>query len=300
MRIGLIGLDTSHSEIFTRLLNDTNDPNHVAGGKITHALPIFSMDLPISRDRFQLYKNIVENKYKVKIVENIDVFMRSVDAVLLATVDGRNHLSWLKKIVRYKKPIFIDKPIVMSSDEMKTVIELSETHQTPIMSSSSLRYAQSIKNIDSSDFISAYIYGPLPQQTAMPGYFWYGIHLIEMIITLFGTDIRSIKKEKFNEAYELLMLSFSNGRQVIVRGDYHWHNHFGGIIHYKDRAETFELWQDKRPYYANLLAEIMKFFQTGLTPVPLEETAVIIKLIEQINLLERDRGTGSLSQLPNQ
>lgn len=286
MRIGLIGLDTSHSEIFTRLLNDTSDPNHVEGGRITHALPIFSKDLSISRDRFQHYKNIVENKYSVKIVEDIDVFMRSVDAVLLATVDGRNHLSWLKNIVQYKKPVFIDKPIVMSSDEMKTVMELSENHQTPIMSSSSLRYAQSIKNIDSSGFISSYIYGPLPQQTAMPGYFWYGIHLIEMIVTLFGTEIQMIKKEKFDEKYEWLTLSFSDSRQVILRGDYDWHNRFGGVIHYKDRAETFELWQDERPYYANLLVEIVEFFNTGLSPVPLEETAEIIKLIEQINLLE--------------
>lgn len=286
MKIGLIGLDTSHSEIFTRLLNDTNDPHSVKGGTITHALPVFSKDLPISRDRFQHYKNIVENKYKVKIVEDIDMFMKNVDAVLLATVDGRNHLHWLKTIIQYKKPIFIDKPIVMSSDEMRALIDLSENHQTPIMSSSSLRYAQSIKKIDASDFVNAYVFGPLPQQAAMPGYFWYGIHLIEMIVTLFGTDILTIKREKFGEKYELLTLSFSDSRQVILRGDYNWHNQFGGVIHYKDRTETFELWQDERPYYANLLAEVVEFFKTGSSPVPLEETAKIIKLIEEINMLE--------------
>ncbi|MBP2242255.1 hypothetical protein J2Z40_002829 [Cytobacillus eiseniae] len=285
MKIGLIGLDTSHSEIFTRLLNDSSDPHHVAGGTITHAFPVFSEDLPISRDRFLHYKEIVENKYKVKIVENIDLFMKSVDAVLLATVDGRNHLLWLKNIVHYKKPIFIDKPIVMSSDELKTVVELSENFQTPIMSSSSLRYAQSITNKETSDIVSAYIYGPLPQQQAMPGYFWYGIHSLEMIVTLFGTDIVTIKKEKY-ENYELLYLTFATNRQVIFRGDYDWHNRFGGIIHYKEQIETFKLWQDEQPYYRNLLVEIIAFFNTSKSPVSLDETAQIIKLIEQINSLE--------------
>ncbi|MBS4190180.1 Gfo/Idh/MocA family oxidoreductase [Bacillus sp. FJAT-49705] len=286
MRIGLIGLDTSHSEIFTRLLNDPKDLHYVAGATITHALPVFSEDLPISKDRFQHYKEIVENKYKVKIVEDVEMFMHNVDAVLLATVDGRNHLSWLKNIIHHQKPIFIDKPIVMSSAEMENVMDLSAKHRTPIMSSSSLRYAESIKNINARDFVSGYIYGPLPQQDAMPGYFWYGIHLIEMIVALFGTDISTIQKEKYAGKYEMLKLSFSDGRQVMVRGDYEWHDRFGGVIHYHNRVETFQLWKDERPYYANLLVEIVNFFETCLSPVSLEETAAIIKLIEQINGLD--------------
>ncbi|MEI4768813.1 3-ketoacyl-ACP reductase [Psychrobacillus sp. FJAT-51614] len=45
MNIGLIGLDTSHSEIFTRLLNDSSDPYHVEGARITHTIPTYSEDL---------------------------------------------------------------------------------------------------------------------------------------------------------------------------------------------------------------------------------------------------------------
>ncbi len=286
MKIGLIGLDTSHSEIFTRLLNDTSDPNHVAGGTITHALPIYSEDLAISRDRFQQYKDIVENIYKVKIVEDVELFMNSIDAVLLATVDGRNHLTWLINIIHHGKPIFIDKPIVMSSTEMKEVINLSIKHRTPIMSSSSLRYAESVKSIDVSDCVSGYLYGPLPKQDAMPGYFWYGIHMIELIVSLFGTKISEVQKEKYDKDYEILKLLFSDNRRVIVRGDYNWHDRFGGVIHYNDRVETFQLWKDARPYYANLLVEIVNFFKTGLTPVPLNETAAIINIIERINKID--------------
>lgn len=42
-------------------------------------------------------------------------------------------------------------------------------------------------------------------------------------------------------------------------------------------------WNDERPYYANLLEEMIGFFQTGETKVPLEEAAKIIRLIEEIN-----------------
>ncbi|MGG0670384.1 Gfo/Idh/MocA family oxidoreductase [Lederbergia citrisecunda] len=118
MRIGMIGLDTSHSEIFTSLLNDRSATHHVPGGLITHAMPIYSEDLPISFERYPKYRDIVERRYDVIIVTEVDVLMDNVDAVIIGTVDGRNHLHWFKKVVSYKKPVFIDKPIAMSDREV--------------------------------------------------------------------------------------------------------------------------------------------------------------------------------------
>lgn len=126
MKIGLIGLDTSHSEIFTRLLNDLDDTNHVKGAKITHAIPTFSEDLPISSNRFPDYYQIVIKKYGVEEVETVEEIMNEVDAIIIGTVDGRNHLDWFKQVVTYRKPVFIDKPVVMSSEEMAEVMSLSK------------------------------------------------------------------------------------------------------------------------------------------------------------------------------
>ncbi|WP_438318685.1 Gfo/Idh/MocA family protein [Sporosarcina sp. FA9] len=288
MKIGLIGLDTSHSEIFTRLLNDTTDPNHIRGAKITHALPIFSEDLAMSRDRFPKYLSIVKDKYGVEIVNDVDFLFSQIDAVILGTVDGRNHLEWIEKIITYGKPIFVDKPIVMNSEEMEKVIKLSLKYGTPLMSSSSLRYADSVKRIRNDgmkDVVGGYIYGPLPIEKAMPGYFWYGIHMIEMVISLMGTDVKVIGREQSkNEIeFEKLTLLFNNKNEVIIRGDYDWHNRFGGVLHFENDVKTFQLWKEERPYYANLLEEMIVFFKTGISPVTLKETAEIIKLLEEIN-----------------
>src|SRR5436190_16796273 len=37
LRIGMIGLDTSHAIAFTKLINDARDPSHVPGGKVIAA-----------------------------------------------------------------------------------------------------------------------------------------------------------------------------------------------------------------------------------------------------------------------
>ena len=285
MRIGLIGLDTSHSEIFTSLLNDKSATHHVPGGRITHAMPIYSEDLPISYERFPKYRDIVEQQYEVSIVTEVDSLMNHVDAVIIGTVDGRNHLQWFKQVVAYKKPVFIDKPIVLSESELEEVIQLAKFYNTPVMSSSSLRYADSVKRLGSlgmEHFESGYFYGPLPMQTVMPGYFWYGIHTIELIVALLGSDLEVVKRERARN-HETLHLLRNGKEDVLFRGDYSWHDRFGGVLHFENRSESFQLWKDERPYYANLLEEMITFFQTGITKVSLEETAKIIRLIEEIN-----------------
>ncbi|MFJ5768986.1 Gfo/Idh/MocA family oxidoreductase [Psychrobacillus sp. NPDC093180] len=285
MKIGLIGLDTSHSEIFTRLLNDRNDPYYVKGARITHAIPTFSEDLPISKSRFPQYFEIVINKYGVIPIDNVATFMNAVDAVILGTVDGRNHLDWFKKIVGYGKPVFIDKPIVMSSAEMKELMKLSAEHRTPVMSASSLRFAESVSRIaNKGDIQSGYFFGPTPMQAQMPGYFWYGIHLVEMVVTLFGTEVEHINYEVHSDC-EQIHFTFVNGKHVIIRGENAWHNRFGAILHSEEQIHSLQLWTEQKPYYAGLIEHVVAFFKTGVTPVSLEETAKIIHLIENINKL---------------
>lgn len=283
MKIGLIGLDTSHSEIFTKLLNDSKDTHHVTGAQITHVIPTYSEDLPLSKERFPHYYEIVTNKYGVIPVESVEELITAVDAVIIGTVDGRNHLDWFKKVVSYSKPIFIDKPVVMSSEEMKELIRLSKVHNTPVMSSSSLRYSETVEALsNNTDIQSGYFFGPTPRQEQMPGYFWYGIHLVEMVVTIFGTDVESVKVETYKDC-EQIHIKFADGKHAIIRGENDWHNRFGAILHSKESVYSLRLWEEEKPYYASLIEQVVRFFETRNSPVPIEETEKIVRLVERIN-----------------
>ncbi|MEK5206149.1 Gfo/Idh/MocA family oxidoreductase [Psychrobacillus sp. FSL H8-0510] len=284
MKIGLIGLDTSHSEIFTRLLNDSVDAHHVKGAQITHVIPTYSEDLRISRERFPNYYRIITNNYGVIPVEDVEEFMTVVDAVIIGTVDGRNHLEWFKKVVSYSKPVFIDKPIVMNSGEMKELINLSKIYNTPVMSSSSLRFSESVVQAKSADIQSGYFFGPTPRQEQMPGYFWYGIHLVEMVVTIFGTEVEKMKVETYKDC-EQIHMTFSNGKHAIIRGENEWHNRFGATLHTKENVHSLRLWEEEKPYYAGLIEQVIHFFETGVSTVPIEETKEIVGLLEEISSL---------------
>ena len=88
IRVGIIGLDTSHAPAFTRILNDKLNPDHVPGAKVVAAFPGGSPDLASSRDRLGEYTTQLRDEFGVGIVTDIPTLCSKVDAVLLESIDG--------------------------------------------------------------------------------------------------------------------------------------------------------------------------------------------------------------------
>lgn len=62
LRLGMIGLDTSHVIAFTRLLNQTNSKDHIPGGKVVAAFKGGSPDIESSRTRVEGYTKQLETE----------------------------------------------------------------------------------------------------------------------------------------------------------------------------------------------------------------------------------------------
>ena len=86
-RIGIIGLDTSHSIAFTKSLNGSNPSEKYKGFKIVAAYPQGSADIESSVKRIPGYIEEVK-KLGVEIVQSIQELLTKVDFVLLETNDG--------------------------------------------------------------------------------------------------------------------------------------------------------------------------------------------------------------------
>src|SRR5437868_15124948 len=83
LRIGMIGLDTSHVPAMTELLNNPQNKKYVAGGKVVAAFKGGSPDLESSASRVDGYTKTLQEKYGVEIVPTIDELCQKVDAVML-------------------------------------------------------------------------------------------------------------------------------------------------------------------------------------------------------------------------
>ena len=107
IKIGIVGLDTSHVVAFTAMLNDPKSASHVPGARVVCAYKGGSPDIESSASRIEGFTKTLQEKWGVEIVDSIETLCTKVDAVLLESVDGRPHLEQALPCFKAGKKVFI-------------------------------------------------------------------------------------------------------------------------------------------------------------------------------------------------
>ncbi len=194
IRLGIIGLDTSHAIAFTKLLNADNPNADVAGCRVVAAYPKGSADIPSSVTRVPGYTEQIR-QLGVEIVSSIGELLERVDGVLLETNDGRPHLEQIRPVLRAGKPVFVDKPVAGSLADAVAIFKEAGNAEVPIFSSSSLRYmpsAQAARHGEIGEVIGCDAFSPCSLESTHPDLFWYGIHGVEALFTVMGPGCESV------------------------------------------------------------------------------------------------------------
>jgi hypothetical protein len=285
IKVGMIGLDTSHVTAFTKLLNDKSDPNHIPGARVVAAFKGGSPDVESSRTRIDRFTAELKDKWGVEIVDSIEELCKKVDAVLLESVDGRPHLSQVRPVFAAKKRVFIDKPFTAGYADAREIVRLSRESGTPFFSSSSLRFASDLQAIKRDEklgaVLGAFTFGPAPTEPHHPDLFWYGIHAVEMLYTLMGPGCESVTRV-YSDGVDVVVGKWKDGRVGTIRGIRDGKRDYGAVAFgaKENMATPIPMKHD----YRNLLVEIVKFFQTGTPPIPPEETLEMMAFMEAADL----------------
>jgi len=289
LRIGLIGLDTSHAPAFARLLNIATDPEHVPGGRVVAAFPGGSKDFELSWSRVGKFTEEIRDKYGVPMVDSPEAVAEASDLVLMTAVDGRAHRELFERIVKFKRPTFIDKPFTTSSKDAQAIFKLADQNGVPVMSCSSLRYADSLtdalndpKGKQQGQIIGCDVFGPMDVLPPMPGLFWYGIHTVEVMFTIMGVGCREVRAATTPNT-DLITSLWEDGRIASIRGQRGENWTYGVTIHREKGFQFVDLNVNKRSYYANMLAGILRSLPGGKSDVPKDQTLQIIRYLETAN-----------------
>lgn len=297
LKIAIIGLDTSHAPLFAELLNNPDHPHHVRGGKVTAAYPGGSPDFELSIGRVDKFTAEVRDNSGVPIVQSIQEAAENADAILLLSVDGRVHLEQFRQIVPYGKPVFIDKPFAVTTRDAKAMYRLAQEHGIPLMSCSSVRWSEGLgRALDSADqgnIIGVDTYGPMELQSTQPGFYWYGIHAADMLYRSMGKGCKEVTVTT-NADHDLAVGVWEDGRVGTLRGNRKGNRRFGALIHREQGTEHVDVYADGKPYYASMLEEVIRMFQTGAAPIDMTETLEVIAFLEAAN---ESRETGRTVKL---
>ena len=275
LRIGMVGLDTSHVTAFTRILNDKSAKDHIPGGKVVAAVKDSSPDIESSYTRVEKYTAELTGKWGVKLYPTVTEMCRHVDAVMVENVDGRPHLKHATDVIKAGKPLFIDKPLAGTLEDCLKIYRLAKRHNVPVFSSSSLRFAKATLAARAGKFgkvLRCETHSPAHLEPHHPDLFWYGIHGVESLFTVMGSGCVSVQRGTTEDGKIIVTGKWKDGRIGIFREG----KGYGGTA----KCESGEQKVGSYDGYAPLVEAVVRFFKSGRSPVDARETLEIYAFMQ--------------------
>lgn len=217
-----------------------------------------------------------------------------VDAVIIATDDGNDHLERARPFVAAGLPVFVDKPLATNLPDLRQFISWERAGK-PILSSSGLRYSPELAalkekglSLNEPRWITS---------TTVKTWERYGVHALEPAFTLLGPGFTDVTNTASGGA-NIVTLRHRNGSHAtiaVLPGT----SGCSGLIHvYGASGYSSTKMTDTYTAFRNQMLAFVKMIRTGRSPFPFSET-IEIMLILIAGLRSRDQGgrTVSLDEL---
>ena len=278
IRVGMIGLDTSHVIAFTKIMNAPDATGDLVDVEVVAGFPGGS-DLPDSVKRLKGYTDQLRDEMGIEIVDSIPALLEIVDVVMLESVDGRPHLKEARPVIEAGKRLFIDKPVAGSLKDAVAIYSLAKERNVPCFSSSALRFSADVAGLrgrdDIGDVLGCLAWGPCTIHETMPDLFYYGIHGVESLFTIMGPGCVSVSRAS-TEGADVVTGVWNDGRIGTFRGIRSGKAAFGATVFGSKGIGHGGAFTGYEP----LVREIAKFFKTGEVPVSPQETIEIFAFME--------------------
>jgi predicted dehydrogenase len=274
-RIGVIGLDTSHSEVFTKLINQGGP--EMLGYKVVAAYPHGSKDIESALKMKPAITKAVQ-ELGVEIVDSIEKLLEKVDVVLLETNDGRPHLEQALPVFKAGKRVFIDKPLAATLSETEAIFKAAAQYNTPVFTSSALRFDQNVQKVVDGSIgrvTGADVYTPATIDKNHLDLAWYAIHGVEMLFTVMGSGCKQVTRT-YTDGTDMVVGVWEDNRIGTVRAIRTGAADIAGTAFGEKGIAALGPFST----YAPLIKQIITFFETGKSPVSAEQTIEIFKFID--------------------
>jgi len=288
IRIGMIGLDTSHVTVFTSVFNDPDHADHVPGAKVVAAFSGGSPDIEASASRVEGYTAELRDKWGVEIVDSIEELCEKVDAVMIESVDGRPHLEQARPVIEAGLPLFVDKPIAGSFEDGLELARLAKAKGVPWFGGSSLRWWKGVQEaIDPEkvgDILGCDAFSPCSYEPHHPDLFWYGTHGISILYAAMGTGCQTVTRFE-QDGVDVVVGVWEGGRIGTFRGTRAGAHSYGCTVFGTKGVSTAS-----GHSYKGLLEQIVKFFQTKEPPVSPEELVEALAFMQAADESKKQGG----------
>jgi predicted dehydrogenase len=209
------------------------------------------------------------------VVQKPEDVIGHVDAVLISTDDGFDHVRRARPFVEAGLPVFVDKPLATSVEDLRTFIAW-EKSGAPLLSSSGLRYAPELDPY----LEPASTPGPLRWVSSVTAKTWerYGIHALEPVFRLTGPGFDSVRLETA-PGLEVAHLTHRSGTQVTLPVIYDGAATFGSVQLCGQHGLATLRFTDTYTTFRRQLVAFVEFLRTKKTAYPFTDTVELMAVI---------------------
>lgn len=214
-------------------------------------------------------------KYGIELLNTIEGVIEKSDVLIVLSPDNPEMHEELTDLpLKSGKLVYVDKTFAPDKESALRIFENADKHGTKCYSSSALRFASELNLINTDNIYKLYTVGN-------GNYDMYSIHQIEPIIRLMNINPKRVMFLSDIE-HPSMIIEFSDGRlaQMVQMNGLHKSRESDYAVITVDKDNNAEEYIIKSDYFAIFIQELVKFFDTGLIPVPHEATVNIISIRE--------------------
>lgn len=247
----------------------------VPGARVTHVWTDLPEEAPLVAAA-SLIANVVAQPEDV---------IGHVDAVIIATDDGTDHVRRARPFVEAGLPVFIDKPMATTIDELRQFVQWRAAGKV-LLSTSGMRYAPAMQLTpeQSADL------GDLRWITSFTCKTWerYGIHALEAVEPLLGPGYTQVQT-LHQAGSDVVHISHRSGVQTTLGAIHDAYGSFGAVHLYGTKGQLPLHLTDTYPAFRGQLVAFIDYLRTGNPPLPFEETVELMAVIIA-GIRSRERG----------
>jgi hypothetical protein len=198
-----------------------------------------------------------------------------VDAVVIATDDGDDHVGRVAPFVEAGLPVFVDKPLATNLADLRQFVQWQRAGAV-LLSSSGMRYAPELQ-------LSAeqrQQLGELRWITSFTCKSWerYGIHALEAVYPLLGPGFETVQTQH-RQGSDIVNLTHRSGVPVTLGAVQDAVGSFGSVHLYGTGAQMPFLCRDYYNAFRAQLVAFIQMLQTGQPPFHFSQTVELMAIL---------------------
>lgn len=209
------------------------------------------------------------------VVENPADVIGQVDAVVIATDIGREHVARARPFVEAGLPVFVDKPLTDNAPDLQLFSDWVAADK-PILSSSCMRYAKeflpyrlSTRDLGALSFVNI---------TTPKSWECYGIHALEGIYPILGPGFLTARNTGTMDR-NIVHLTHRCGTDAVVVAISNMYGSFGCLQLCGTAGHAQTVFADTLFAFKAQLAAFIDYLRTGVRPFPFSETVELMQLL---------------------